>query len=534
MESINSSVVSNHNQKVIKPPSFNRRVIQEYLRTRFSSLFVPREELQKYSYQQIFNPFKPLMTLNRRQWAFFMVGFWGWTWDAFDFFAVSLNVTNLAQTFSENSTHEITVKQVSWGITLVLMLRTVGAIIFGILADRIGRKWPYIINLVLLIILQIGCSFVQTYKQFLGVRALFGIAMGGVFGLGAATAMEDVNDEARGVISGIFQQGYAFGYLLVVVFQRAIVDNSSHGWRALFWFSAGPPVLMIIGRLLLPETDAFILQTQKLARERALNEKRDPNSKLTGMAKVKKSLLFSESTKRAIKTYWFMFVYLVLLMSGFNFMSHGSQDLYPTLLTVQYGYGSDRSTVTNSVANLGAMFGGFLFGHFSTFIGRRLAIIIACVIGGAFIYPWAFLTNSGINAGAFFLQLGVQGAWGVIPIHLSELAPPQYRALISGVAYQMGNLCSSASSTIEATIGERFPLEGKPPGVYNYAKVMSIFMGCVFTYVIFMTFMGPENRNADFDVERDLVLDLPHKEDFSDDNEPYPTEKANWNHGEDV
>lgn len=200
------------------------------------------------------------------------------------------------------------------------------------------------------------------------------------------------------------------------------------------------------------------------------------------------------------------------MMSGFNFLSHGSQDLYPTLLTKQYGFSSDRSTVTNSVANLGAIFGGIIGGHLSTFLGRRLTIILACIAGGALIYPWAFIRGSGINAGAFFFQASVQAAWGVVPIHLAELSPAQFKALVTGTSYQLGNLCSSASSTIEATIGESFPLHGSGnSGTYNYAKTMSIFMGSVFAYIIIVIFFGPENKGADMSIDRDMNVDASNK-----------------------
>lgn len=487
MSSIHSTAIQEHNKHIMQPPLFTSRSVIKYVKTRFTTLVPTKEERSQYSWNEIFNPFASIGELSPRQWNFFLVGLAGWTWDAFDFFAVSLNVSNIAKDLDRS------VKDITWGITLVLMLRSIGAVIFGLWGDRYGRKWPYVVNLILLIVLQIGTGFVKTYQQFLGVRAIFGIAMGGMFGNCAACALDDCPVKARGIVSGMFQEGYALGYLLVVVFQRAITDTTAKGWRSLFWFSAGPALIFVIWRLTMPETDTFLRQ---LDRRRAAKEK-EPS----------KLLQFNSQAKQAMKKYWLVMIYSVLLMSGFNFMSHGSQDLYPTLLTVQYGYGSDRSTVTNSVANLGAIFGGIVFGHMSTFIGRRFAIIIACIIGGAMIYPWAFIKGSGINAGAFFLQTGVQGAWGVIPIHLSELAPPQYRAFVTGISYQLGNLCSSASSTIETTIGERFPLhvEGKD-GVFDYAKVMAIFMGAVFAYVILITLIGPENRGADMGMERDDLI----------------------------
>ncbi|CAK7896869.1 carboxylic acid transporter protein homolog [[Candida] anglica] len=491
LSSVTSKAAHDHNKHIVGKPNLSSWAIKNYCATRFSSLFVPKEELADTTWSEILNPFQNLGQLTARQWNFFFVGFCGWTWDAFDYFSVSLNVSNLAKAF------DVTVKEVTWGITLVLMLRSIGAVIFGLWGDRYGRKWPYIFNMGLLLVLQVGLGFVQTYKQFLAVRALFGIAMGGMFGNCAAIALDDCPKAARGVVSGMFQEGYALGYLLVVVFQRAITDNSSHSWRALFWFSAGPPVIFMVWRYMLPETNNYI----ELQQRRLLNKRTD------GVEKSK-VVSFAHNGAEALKQYWLIIIYAILLMSGFNFMSHGSQDLYPTMLTKQLQYGADRSTVTNSVANLGAIFGGIVFGHLSTYIGRRLAIIVAAVIGGAMIYPWAFVRNSGINAGVFFLQAGVQGAWGVIPIHLSELSPPQYRSFFTGVSYQLGNLCSSASSTIESTIGERFPLPELGHDVYDYGKVMAIFMGCVFGFVIIITFVGPEYRGANLDITRNDQLEI--------------------------
>ncbi|KAK9461340.1 major facilitator superfamily domain-containing protein [Lipomyces oligophaga] len=425
------------------------------------------------------NPFKALALLNRSQWLFFSVAFFAWTWDAFDFFTVSLTAKYIAVTL------DVSVTQITWGITLVLMLRSVGAIIFGIAADKLGRKWPFIINCALFIVLELGTGFVQTYKQFLGVRALFGIAMGGIYGNCAATALEDCPIDARGIISGLLQQGYALGYLFAVMFNRAFTTTTSHGWRSLFWFGAGPPVLIIVFRLLLGETETYQAQ-RHLERTNAQAE-------------------FKKMALRSMKTHWHVVVYLVILMAGFNFMSHGSQDLYPTMLDVQLEQSTDKSTVTMCVANLGAITGGVIIGHISDRVGRRLSIIVACIIGGALIYPWAFVRNNGIMAAVFFLQFMVQGAWGVVPIYLSELSPPALRAFIVGVAYQLGNLASSASSTIEATIGARFPLPDTTTSTvkrYDYGKVMAIFMGCVFGFVIIVTIFGPENRENEMAVDR--------------------------------
>jgi len=216
----------------------------KYLTTRFTTLKPPLVVPQ--------NPIELLRMLNRRQTAFFFVGFLAWTWDAFDFFAVSLNIIDIGKTYNR-STSDIT-----WGITITLMLRSVGAIVFGIAGDRFGRKWPFIINIIFYALVEIGTGFCATYGQFIGVRALFGIAMGGIYGNCAATALEDAPIAARGLLSGLLQQGYACGYLLAAAFNLAITDHQPHGWRALFWFGGCPPLLIALWRVFLPETDAFL------------------------------------------------------------------------------------------------------------------------------------------------------------------------------------------------------------------------------------------------------------------------------------
>ncbi|KAF2102336.1 carboxylic acid transporter protein-like protein [Rhizodiscina lignyota] len=443
-----------------------------YATTRLSSLMP--------TYDKVPNPFSALAMLNFQQWMFFLVGFIGWTWDAFDFFTVSLTVTDMAKTFDKKNS------EITWGITLVLMLRSVGAIIFGIAADRYGRKWPFIINNVLFIVLELATGFCDSYESFLGVRSLYGIAMGGLYGNAAATALEDCPEAARGIISGILQQGYAFGYLLATVFARALVNTTSHSWRPLYWFGACPPILIIAFRLCLPETKVF--QERQRMRESG-----------TGLTST-----FLKEGKIALRRHWLLLTYMVLLMAGFNFMSHGSQDIYPTLLQNQYSFSANAVTVTQVVANLGAMLGGTLGGYCSQIFGRRFSIICLCVVGGALLYPYCFVTTTKVMAAAFFEQFCVQGAWGVIPIHLMELSPGSFRTFVVGTAYQLGNLVSSASSTIESTIGERFPLPAKA-GVprYEYGKVICIFMGCVYVYVIIMTIAGPEYRGRFFDVAHD-------------------------------
>ncbi|KAL1305339.1 hypothetical protein AAFC00_002237 [Neodothiora populina] len=446
--------------------------VSKYAATRITTLKPPMNKVA--------NPIKLLRMLNKEQWLFFAIAFAAWSWDAFDFFTVSLTVEDLAEDFGK------TKKDITWGITLVLMFRSVGSTIFGIAADRYGRKWPFVINNVLFIVLELGTGFCQTYEQFLAVRALFGIAMGGLYGNVAATALEDCPHEARGLISGMLQQGYAFGYLLAVVFARALVNTTSHGWRPLFWFGACPPILFIIFRMFLPETQAY--------REReAVREGSDNVGKT-----------FIREGKVALKKHWLLLIYMVLLMAGFNFMSHGSQDLYPTLLSSQYGFSPNKVTVTQVVANLGAITGGSVVGYCSSIFGRRFTIIVVCIVGGAILYPYGFVSNNGVIAAAFFQQFCVQGAWGVIPIHLMELSPGSFRTFVVGTAYQLGNLASSASSTIEATIGEQYPLPPKK-GVarYDYGRVIVIFLGAVYAYVVLLTFVGPEFLGRDMSAIHD-------------------------------
>jgi MFS transporter, SHS family, lactate transporter len=199
-------------------------------------------------------------------------------------------------------------------------------------------------------------------------------------------------------------------------------------------------------------------------------------------------------------------------------MSHGSQDLYPTMLTNQYKFSADAVTVTQVVANLGAMTGGTVVGYSSQIFGRRFCIIVMCIIGGALLYPYTFTSSKAVIAAAFFEQFCVQGAWGVIPIHLMELSPGAFRTFVVGTSYQLGNLASSASSTIESQLGENYPLpsiknkEGKTVKRYEYGKVICIFMGAVFAYVILLTFVGPEKRGRDLSVNADAdAAEVMHK-----------------------
>ncbi|KAI5302033.1 hypothetical protein KEM56_001111 [Ascosphaera pollenicola] len=419
-------------------PKLTVKGASRYLLDRIPSLKPPMDPIP--------NPFKLLAMLDGLQWLQFSCAFCAWSWDSFDFFSVSLTVDDLGETFNKSAT------SITWGITLVLMFRSVGAVVFGIASDRWGH------------------------------------------GNVAAMALEDCPPEARGIVSGMLQQGYAFGYLLATAFARALVNTTSHGWRPLYWFGACPPVLFIAFRLCLPETKAY------QERERF----REENGNIAGT--------FIEEGKVALKRHWMVLLYMILIMAGFNFMSHGSQDLYPTLLKNQYKFSPNAVTVTQIVSNLGAIAGGTVVGYVSQSLGRRFCIIVMSIIGGALLYPYTFVSSEKIMAAAFFEQFCVQGAWGVVPIYLMELSPGSFRTFVVGSAYQLGNLVSSASSTIETTIGERFPLpptvkdDGTEVSRYKYGTVMCIFMGCVYGYVIILALLGPENKGSSFDAENDRDL----------------------------
>lgn len=471
-------------------PDLSKSTIIDYIKTRPTTLFnIPFLKSNNGLWDTI-NPIPGLSEMKAMDWNFYLLGYSAWVVDSMDFFCVSVSAPEMANTLN------VDITQITWGLTLVLMLRSVGAVIFGLASDFYGRKWPFIVCCVLFIILEILTGFILNYKQFLGVRAMFGIAMGGMYGNAAATALENLPPRARSILSGLFLPGYNFGYLLAIVFFRGFQFSykGDQGWRALFWFSAGLPVILIVWRLCLPESPNYI----------ELNEKR----KLQVAKELDKNTKFQRMKRNfmvVFRTEWLMFVYLVLLMTAFNFISHGSQDLYPTLLVKQHNVGPDRKTVIMVVVNLGAMCGGLFFGQLTELMGRRLTIIICCLCGGAFIYPSYFSNNlNTLTGGYFFLCFATMGAWGVAPLHLIELVNKEHRVVLSGLVYQLGNLASSASSTIEAQLGTRFPLKNSNINdAYDYGKVMGIFLGAVYCFLMLLVFIGPERFHRDLSVDKD-------------------------------
>ncbi|KAI8149189.1 major facilitator superfamily domain-containing protein [Fennellomyces sp. T-0311] len=466
--------VLNDNANVVSVPATGKRSgkMKQHFKEIFGTIFVKPTGRPP-------NMWKLLIMLNNKQRLTFTAAFLGWMCDAYDFFCVSLAATYIAEDFG------VEVSAVTSAITTTLMLRSIGALLFGMAADRWGRRWPLMIDIVLFSIINMASGFAPNLQTFIGLRAVFGIAMGGEWGLGASLALETIPVEARGLFSGIYQEGYAAGYLVATLVNYAVQSTGS-SWRIMFWAGAAFALLAVAIRFFVPESETF--------------EKTKEARKLMSRSYIKEIWIM-------IKNHYLRVIYMVILMAFFNFFSHGSQDLYPTFLLKQLNYTTTQQTVTSVVYNIGAIVGGTIIGFYSSYVGRKISIMVSCVFVGAFIPLWIYGPNiSSLQFGSFVLQFFVQGAWGVVPAHLNELAPPAFRGLMPGLAYQLGNLISAASSQIQATIGEKYPLrnddgslllrEGKT--VPDYGKTQAIFMGVVAGCLLICTMVGKEERNKDF------------------------------------
>ncbi|MBC5800935.1 MAG: MFS transporter [Candidatus Eremiobacteraeota bacterium] len=395
----------------------------------------------------------------------FIAAFLGWTLDAFDFFLVTFVIKDISATFHQG------IVAVLGAITLTLMFRPLGALIFGVCADRFGRRGPLMVNILLYSALELATGFAPSFFVFLVLRALYGIAMGGEWGVGAALALESLPAERRGFFSGVLQQGYACGFLLAAIAFYAVFPH--FGWRAMFFVGAAPALLVVYIRAAVPESTAWRAQ-------RARNGGEGPG------------------LRRSIVRRPGLYVYAIVLMTAFNFMSHGSQDLYPTFLREQRGLAVGLTSVLAIVANIGAIAGGTLFGGLSQRFGRRRTIVAAACLGILTIPLWMFAPSVALLAlGAFVLQFFVQGAWGVVPVHLNELSPADVRGTFPGLTYQLGNLLSAGAAQLEAAFAKgTFPL--RDHGGADYAKALSIIMLIVFGAVALIAALGPERRGSDF------------------------------------
>jgi MFS transporter, SHS family, lactate transporter len=380
-------------------------------------------------------------------------GFLGWTLDAFDFFVVVFMYETLAQHFGVRRIDIIT----TIGVTLAF--RPIGALIFGMLADRFGRRTPLIANVVFFSAVEVACGFAPNYASFLVLRALYGIGMGGEWGVGASLAMEFAPKRWRGLLSGILQSGYSIGYLLAAIAARTVLPNL--GWRWMFWIGGIPALLALYIRLKVPESAAW-------------EQHRLPDF---------------GSILRSVVQFWPTFIYLVLMMTCFMFLSHGTQDLYPDFL--RFAHQVPQKTVADIAIfyNVGAVLGAIIFGELSERVGRRYAIVAALALSLAAIPFWAFGgTVIVLAVGAFVLQMGVQGAWGVVPAHLNELSPDAVRAIVPGLAYQLGILFASPTSNIEHRLSD----------VIGYPMALAGFETAVILVLAVVVFAGHERKGRDF------------------------------------
>jgi MFS transporter, SHS family, lactate transporter len=350
-----------------------------------------------------------------------LAGFLGWTLDAFDFFIVVFLFDRLSQQFG------VSKAQIVISTTATLAMRPVGALLFGLLADRYGRRIPLMANVVYFSIIELLCGFAPNFTVFLLLRALFGIGMGGEWGVGASLAMEAAPVRWRGILSGILQSGYSIGYLLAAVAARFLLP--AWGWRPMFWIGALPALLALYIRTKVPESEAW--KTHRAAS--------------TGQV------------LRIVLGEWKRFLYLVVLMTFMMFLSHGTQDLFPDFLKEVHKASEALRANILIIANLGAVCGAVIFGHISQVAGRRRGMMAALVLVLLLIPAWAFGPTIPVVIGAaFLLQAGVQGAWGVIPIHLNELSADAARGLMPGLSYQFGILIASPTNSIQYALHQHF------------------------------------------------------------------------------
>jgi len=387
----------------------------------------------------------------------FIACFLGWSLDAFDFFVLTFCVSAIASEFHSK------ISAVLQAVFVTLVFRPVGAFLFGLMADRFGRRPTLMIDIILYSIFELSSAFAPNLKIFLVTRALFGIAMGGEWGVGAALTFETLPPEGRGFFSGLLQEGYAVGYLMAALAYGLAFRFV--GWRGMFVIGALPALLVIYIRTKVKESPAWTQGRASRMAERRLG--------------------------KDILTYAGSFAFLVLLMFAFNSFSHGSQDLYPTFLQRDHGFSPQTVGFIAIIANIGALMGGILFGTWSEKIGRRRAIVIAALLSIPLIPLWSYSRSAPMLAlGGFLMQFMVQGAWGVIPAHLNELSPPAVRGTFPGFAYQLGNLLSSWNGVKQAKVAEQ-----RYGGVF--APVMAWTVLLVAALVAIVTWSGKERRGVD-------------------------------------
>jgi SHS family lactate transporter-like MFS transporter len=385
----------------------------------------------------------------------FLAGFFGWTFDAFDFFVLTYVVARVAADFHRP------VDSIAFTLTASLLMRPVGALLFGLMADRWGRRLPLILDVIFYTVMEVLSGFAPSYRVFLILRLLYGVGMGGAWGLGASLAMESVPAKWRGILSGVLQEGYALGNLLAGIAFWTVYPR--WGWRPMFFLGAIPALVTLVILLNVEESDAW-------------------------KAAAANRTTWSEYF-RAVAAHWKRFLYLVLLMAMMNFMSHGTQDLYPTFLQKQRNFSTGTTAVISVISMFGAIIGGVVFGLCSDRFGRRRAMVVA-VLGALLLIPlWIFAPTAALLAlGAFLIQFCVQGGFGVIPAHINELSPTESRGFLPGFAYQCGVLIAASAPFIEARMTHHL----------SYAQSMGIFAATVFIVGAIVIACGPEAHRVSF------------------------------------
>jgi MFS transporter, SHS family, lactate transporter len=380
--------------------------------------------------------------------------FLGWSLDAFDFFLLVFVLKDIAQEFGTD------ISNVTLAILLTLAMRPIGAFIFGRAADRWGRRPTLIVDVLLYSILEFASGFSPSLTVLIVLRALYGVAMGGEWGVGASLAMESIPPHARGFVSGLLQSGYPTGYFLASIVYGLLFPII--GWRGMFMVGVVPALLVLYIRRNVPESPSW-----------------DREAAARG------------DTLTILQSHWRLGIYAILLMTAFNFFSHGTQDIYPTFLEVQHGLSPREVGLIAVIYNIGAVCGGLTFGSLSERFGRRRMIIIAALLSLLVLPLWAFSTGPVLlTFGAFLMQFMVQGAWGIIPVHLNELSPDSARGTFPGFVYQLGNLLASVNATLQAAIAAHYG--------GHYALALAMVAGTVVVVIVILTAVGTEAKGVAF------------------------------------
>ena len=403
----------------------------------------------------------------------FIAALLGWTMDAFDYFLVVLVYADIAKTFHH------TKAEVAFLTTATLLMRPVGALLFGLWADRVGRRMPLMVDVVFYSTVGFLCAFAPDFTVLVILRLLYGIGMGGEWGLGAALAMEKVPAERRGFFSGLLQEGYAFGYLLATVASLLVMDWLGLSWRWLFGLSVIPALVSLIIRYRVKESEVWETERHRM--------------RLT-QTRIRDVLRDAAIVRR--------FVYLVLLMAAFNWMSHGTQDVYPTFLQATHNAGAALShTTAKSIAvmyNIGAILGGLLFGSLSQRFGRRYTVVFCAVLGLPIVPLFAYSHTAGMLClGSFLMQFAVQGAWGVIPAHLTEMSPDAIRGFYPGVTYQLGNLIAAFN----------LPIQEHLAATHGYPFALAVTIVPVLIAVALLTAIGKDATGIHFGTRPSSAVD---------------------------